>query len=204
MQFLQEDLPLIECDNLSPDNVLKCHANFVNKLDMDKILKGVTTNTKEHTQIRLDYPRMTIHVSTFGKNQTLKLFETYVRQFSIYHNFYGNLEDILLELCTQSTFFYGWEVLHKIYAEVDPTIILCQDSGTPIIYIKKRDDILELFFLKDYVCKNISGFVACPSENNIYCKFHTCIVIKFLLGSKLFIGMSAKMYWCKSCNFLLI
>jgi hypothetical protein len=198
MQFLHDDLPLINCDKLHLDAIPKLHANFVNDLDVNKILSAVSGKSAGR-QLQLDYPRMTIHISNLGKYQSLKLFTTYVRQFRNLQNQYGNLELILLELCTQMTFFYGLEILHKIYAEADPSMILCQDSDTPIIYLNRNGDLLELYFLKNYVC------VSEHTQTSVF-KFRTCIIINFTLEREenIFTATLAKMYWCKDCNYLII
>jgi len=221
--FSQNDLEL----GTNRTKILETDHNFCILLDTDKLIKEtflsyandktITTMNMESctnivAQLLLDFPRMELY--TNGKlcctiselNDSISKFEVY------HHNIMISVYYLIILLCTQSSFFYPFSIIHNIYTLEDLGIYILPHDDYPNINIIHNHTSIDMVFKKTFKYVNINS-------NEIITKFHTFMVItinlvkfgdkvddnhQYARYTKKYSECSGILYWIKDDNLLII
>lgn len=191
--------------------LLEIDHNFSVIISMDKIIKEILRSYSENEittvnteimknickQLDLDFPRLRIHLNSSRCNKSEYM--GFCKKYSKYlHPVLGNLENLLLMLSTQASFFYLFTVVDNIYTQPNSGVHVVATDDYPNIGIVEKENAIEIVFKKIFKYYDINN------EQTMN-KFHTFMVLtidlvqkKLILGTKRYCECDLGMlYWIK-------
>ncbi|MEM3062509.1 MAG: hypothetical protein QW303_03040 [Nitrososphaerota archaeon] len=169
--FHQSDLEKIYVKR----KILSMKCGFCVVLSVDKIIEEIATSyttskrlelymsesTKKNilNQIVLDFPRCDLYLNHMKCDNMSNLFGFCSRFRKYIHPFSGNVENLLLMLTTQASFYYPFSLVNDIYT--NPTsglhIISSATNDVPLINIVDNGSSIDVIFKKNFSYVNIKS-----------------------------------------------
>ena len=149
-------------------------------------------------QVLLDFPRMRVCFND-AECLTTNVFIKLLSRFeNFHHDLTGSLQNLILMLCTQASFFYPFNMIHEIYNLPDTDIFIISKHDHPYINLIENKNGVTLYFKKIFKCVNVND------ENTPIINFHTIMTTTIENINKNAICGNFKIYWYKNCNIITI
>lgn len=210
VEIMIDRLENIHRNGIIKEMLIASHCNYNIKLDPNTIITEIhdsfTKNALE--QVVLDYPRMQIIYQGL-ENQTLDSFLEKINSFSHYHKTYGYLNNLMLKLCNQASFYYTYYLLYNLYKTAEGDTHLLQSPKHPTIIIressKNSKKYITMHFYKSYLYKNIDiNYVYTEINTDISIIIELSEVIGYIITNKYYQINEFDIRWQKLTNYLII
>ncbi|AYV85464.1 MAG: hypothetical protein Satyrvirus18_1, partial [Satyrvirus sp.] len=159
-------------------------------------------------QLMLDFPRMEISINSIKCTNFQYLLMWLSKFKGYYYDRVENVYYLLMMLCTQTSFYYSYNVIQSIYSLHDMDIhVISSSTDRPLVNITDNGTSIDVTFKKIF---NYSS----TFTNKVFTKFHTYFAMNFDLtkdpdnyfryGRTYAKNSSAILYWVKENDLLVI
>lgn len=190
------------------DKILSTYCNYCVIFQLDTLIKEMivsyspdnqfkhlTDEIKQNIlkQIELDFPRMEIYINSIKCCYVEHLLSWFSKFQNYQHYLVGNIYQLLILLCTQTSFFYSFSTLYQIYYNPGSNIHIIPITDYPIINIVDNITTIDLYYKKFYKYLDII------SEEIIY-KIYTYMHFSIDLMYNTKTNSTAVVYWTLEKN----
>lgn len=156
-------------------------------------------NTNIYKQFCIDFPRTNLLFNN-SKCDNISAFLSNINKFKKYkHYVLDSCYDLIILLCTQTTFFYSFNIIHELYSIRDTNLFVLSDNDRPIICVNTSiPKQIEILFNKNMKLINIQ------LEKSILLFYTTIKIIINLDEQNSNLSDNINIYWTKNSNLLIL